>query len=223
MPLIQQRDVPDVANRTGIGDPPSGEETWPRQRARLLSILGRHDEAVALARRSVLLDPLAPGAHRYLGLILYHARQYDSSLAAYRRSLALSPDNVYTLAYQSYSLTAVGLHDESVRTTERAVTLAPDDQVVLSAAGAANAAASDTVRARALAQRLGAQSQPSAYLQAEIAVHLDEGDRVFRLLERAAAERDPFLPEMHVTPTFDRLKDDPRMGRLLRRIGLQEE
>jgi serine/threonine-protein kinase len=198
-----------------------GSEAWHRLRARLLSILGRSDEAIALARRSTELDPLAPGAHRWLGLILYHARQHEAALASFDRALALAPDHPYGLAYKSYPFMGLGRYAEAVAVTERALAKAPDDQITLSAAAAANAAAGDTARAFALIAQLEESPRPSSYLLAEAVTHLGDRDRTFALLEAAAADRDPFLIEVSVTPAFDPLRSDPRMDHLMSRIGLR--
>lgn len=195
-------------------------EVWIRQRARLASMRHRFDEALALARRAVDLDPLAPGTHRYLGVILMHAGRYGEALQAMDRSLALTPDQAYTLSYRSGILTAMGRHPESIATVDRAMVLGGTDPVVISAAATAYAASGDTVRTRQLLARLEAQPYPSPYLLAEVAAHLGDHDRMFRLLERALAERDPVLPELVVTPVFQPLMDHPRMQRLLERLGL---
>lgn len=198
-----------------------GSETWYRQRGRLLSVLGRHEEALALARKSVQLDPLAPGAHRYLGGSYYYAGRYEPALVALNEGLALSPRHPYTLALKAEVLTVQGKHAEAVRVAEQALAEGPEDPSALSAAAAAFAAAGDTLRARALIHRMESLPQPSPYLIAEAVAWYGSADRVFALLEAAADERDPLLVGVGVMPNFHRFRDDPRMGRLLERIGLR--
>jgi tetratricopeptide (TPR) repeat protein len=198
-----------------------GSEVWHRQRGRLLSVLGRHDEAIALARRSTTLDPLAPGAFRYLGSIQYRARQYDAALESFTRALAIAPDQPYALGSAADALSAKGRHAESIAAADRALRLAPDDPIVVSAAGAAHAAAGDSAEARRLVARLLAFPSPSPFLAAEVLAQLGDRERMFELLERAAAERDPLLTEIGSVPLFDPFRADPRMGRLFSRIGLE--
>lgn len=50
---------------------------------------------------------------------------------------------------------------------------------------------------------------------------LGDTDHAFELLDRAIDEREPFLPQIATFPPFRPLADDPRMGRLLQRVGLR--
>ena len=49
---------------------------------------------------------------------------------------------------------------------------------------------------------------------------LGDADEVFRWLGKAYADRDAFLHSVKTTPAFNGLHDDPRWGKLLRRMGL---
>ncbi|MGE0553013.1 MAG: BTAD domain-containing putative transcriptional regulator [Gemmatimonadales bacterium] len=197
-----------------------GNEVMYRQRARLLAVLGRRDEAIALARQSTEIDPLAPGSYRYLGLMQYYAGRHNEALEAFGRALALSPDQVYTIAYRSYPLSAVGRHAEAVGSLERALDRAPEDVVVIAAAAMAYAAAGDAAAARRLLGRLLGRPRPSPYLAAEVLAQLGERAEMFTMLERAVAERDPLLTEVGAMPVFEAYRGDPRMGRLRTRINL---
>ena len=53
--------------------------------AEMLSILGRHDDALAEIRRAEELDPFAAIIHHEAGQILQNARQYRLALAEYRK------------------------------------------------------------------------------------------------------------------------------------------
>lgn len=198
-----------------------GSEVWYRQRGRLLSFLGRHEEALGLARKSVQLDPLAPGAYRWLGMLHYYARQYQAALGALNQGLALAPGHPYTLAAKATALTALARHAEAIEAGEQGLAGGPEDQIVLSAAAAAHAAAGDTIRAQALIGRMEALPQPSPYLIAEAVAWYGSPARIFALLDRAVEERDPLLVEVGSTAPFERLRGDPRMERLLERLGLR--
>lgn len=56
----------------------------------LLSLLGRHAQAIAEARLDRELDPLSSGANYYLALALYVARRYDEAIAQLRQLVAHS-------------------------------------------------------------------------------------------------------------------------------------
>lgn len=198
-----------------------GSETWYRQRGRLLSILGRHTEALALARKSVELDPLAPGAHRFLGGLRYYAGQYELALEALNAGLALAPDQPYTLGLKAEVLTVLGRHTEAIEVAEQALAGGGENQLVFAQAGAAYAAAGDTLRAEALIRRMEVLPQPSPFLIAEVVAWYGTPDRVFALLEAAADEDDPLVIGVGMMPNFHRFRGDPRMVRLVERLGLQ--
>jgi hypothetical protein len=47
-------------------------------------------------------------------------------------------------------------------------------------------------------------------------------DDMFAWLERAVANRDPYVTDLAVTPAFAAYRSDPRTLRLLRAMGLPE-
>ena len=58
----------------------------------LQASLGHFDEAVALNRRAVEIDPLSVTAHVALGIHAYYAGQQELAIDAYQKALAISPD-----------------------------------------------------------------------------------------------------------------------------------
>jgi hypothetical protein len=75
-------------------------------------------------------------------------------------------------------------------------------------------------KARRTVERIDA-GEASTLEAAHALAEVDERDEAFAWLERAYAERVSALPIMLVAhPAFDSLRDDPRFGNLLRRMGL---
>ena len=56
-----------------------------------LSVLGRHDEAIAEQQRALELDPLSVIVNANLARALYRARRYDEAIAQARKTLELDP------------------------------------------------------------------------------------------------------------------------------------
>ena len=56
---------------------------------------------------------------------------------------------------------------------------------------------------------------------AQIHAPLGEVDEAMEWLERAYAERDPWLVWLKVNPCFDRIRTDPRFIAMVRRVGLE--
>jgi serine/threonine-protein kinase len=199
-----------------------GSELAYGQRARLMAVLGRKEEAIALARRSIELEPLAPNSYNYLGLMLYYAGRHTESLEAFGRALALTPDQGYATAYRCYPLSALGRNEEAISEIERVLARAPDDLILLSAAAMAQASAGNSAAARAHLAKLEAGPRASPYLAAEVLAALGEEDRMFEMLERAVATRDPLVSELGAMPVFDPWRGDPRMREIRGRIRLPE-
>ena len=57
----------------------------------LLSVTGRHDEAVAEAKRAIDIDPLSANAATALVQVLFSARRFDQAEVAAKAALELDP------------------------------------------------------------------------------------------------------------------------------------
>lgn len=91
----------------------------------------RLDEAEALYRRLLDLDPCNPGCHHHLGLIAHKRDRSDEAASAIRRALALEPadaDALNNLGIMFYSL---GRAEEAAACYRKALTLKPDNASVL--------------------------------------------------------------------------------------------
>src|SRR3984957_9935317 len=61
-------------------------------RSTLLSMLGRHAEALREKNRALAMDPLSVVIRTDLARMFYFARDYDRSLEHYRSALAMDPN-----------------------------------------------------------------------------------------------------------------------------------
>jgi hypothetical protein len=58
------------------------------------------------------------------------------------------------------------------------------------------------------------------YFLAGIHIALGDNDRAIEFLEKSYEEHSHWLISLHIDPSMDGLRDDPRFLNLLRRIGL---
>lgn len=86
--------------------------------------------------------------------------------------------------------------------------------------GYVHARAGNRAEAEAALRKLRAMEDASAYLLAMVHAALDDRDAAFRELERAVAQHDDYVGDLGVDDVFDPLRDDPRMAKLLKQIGL---
>ncbi|HET9765862.1 MAG TPA: hypothetical protein VFS60_03385, partial [Thermoanaerobaculia bacterium] len=192
--------------------------------AQLLSVRGRHDEAIAELRRAQRAAPLSAAINDDGCWYFYRARRPREALVEAERALLLEPDRPGALECVVDSRAALGEHDAA---RDAAVTLLRSEGDAAGVAALTTAPASEAPRLlyrRQLArleamQRTGAPAIPPgawAFTHAE----LGEREAAFQWLDRALAERDPVLLLVRVHPAFDSLRGDARLEPLLRRAGV---
>ena len=67
---------------------------------------------------------------------------------------------------------------------------------------------------------LAKQKYVAPYFFAGIHIGLGENDRAMEYLEKSYEEHSHWLIYLHIDPSMDRLRDNPRFQDLLRRVGL---
>jgi TolB-like protein/Tfp pilus assembly protein PilF len=190
-------------------------------RAWLLMRLGHPGESLAAAQRAVLLDPVSVPAQNTLGTMYSYARDYARSMASYRNALALG-ENPIVLGNMALTAAIAGQLDEAQRYAQEVVKIDPGDQFTLATLGYIHARAGNRAEAEAALRKLRAMADASAYLIAMVHTALGDVDAAFRELERAVAQHDDYVGDLGVDDVFDPLRNDPRMTKLLKQIGLPE-
>ena len=183
----------------------------------LAASLGRFDEAVALNRRAVEVDPLSVVAHVSMGVHAYYANQLDLATDAYQKALAISPDDpeahyLLGLVYlaRSQSQRALAEFERDQRGSEKSVGEA------LAYAAMGKKAEGDA----ALNQLIANYQVQAAYQIAEVYAFRGEVDQAFQWLELARAHRDAGLPAIKGDPLLKNLYGDPRFAQFLRSMNL---
>jgi serine/threonine-protein kinase len=188
-----------------------------------LVAMGRRDEAIAEARRTQQLDPFSLIGNSQVAWILYFARRYDEAIDQCHKTLQLDPSFFAAQRYLGLVFEQKKMYDAAVAHFERAVTLSGGPALMRAHLGHAYALAGRRDQARKILDELIEHSQRqyvSSYLIALIHAALGEKDRAFEWLEKAYEERAEFLVYLKVDPRLDRLRSDPRLASLLRRVGL---
>jgi Flp pilus assembly protein TadD len=115
-----------------------------------------------------------------------------------------------------------GSYDDAVSELKLSIKLAAHSTETLAALGMAYAAQGDTDRAyRIVAQleRLRGTRYVLPYNIAKIYAAARDKKKAFEWLETAYEGGNPDLIELNSEPIFDELRDTPRFGHLMRRIG----
>ncbi len=178
-----------------------------------LSLLGRHDEAIAEHERALELDPLSLIVNANLTRALYWARRYDEAIAQARKTLELDPGFGVALFWLEGALRHKGRFDDAVALRK---SVATPDRAQAIARTFQRAGFQALLRESAEAFKKGGFLNPAARCYAQI----NEEDEALALLEECARRRCSNLVSLNVEPDFDGLRDNPRFQRLVHQVGL---
>jgi tetratricopeptide (TPR) repeat protein len=184
----------------------------------LCSLLGRHDEAVSHAAKSVELDPLDLMTNYRVVQANYYARRYDEAVRTGRIAIELTPDSPYTFFYLALGLAATGLNDEAWDIASEGRKL--NDGLPLGEGyfGYIAGALGHALEARGAIEGLKARRQREYGPALPIAwTYLGSGEMNMALdwLETALSEREPYLASVMVFPGYDAIRDQARFRRLV--------
>jgi TolB-like protein/Tfp pilus assembly protein PilF len=189
----------------------------------LLSLLERHDEAIAQAHIGAELDPLNLWLQLHEGACYLFARRYDEAYDRYAGVLELDP-NLW-VAHWSLGIidTVRGNLDEAIASLEHARDLAGPNPGVLGSLGKAYGLAGRRAEAEAIlkeVKQLSAVRHVPPDTFAHIHIGLGDLDAAFDALEQGYLERSgsllTSLPDCFTKP----MHGDPRCIDLRQRVGL---
>jgi DNA-binding winged helix-turn-helix (wHTH) protein/tetratricopeptide (TPR) repeat protein len=182
----------------------------------MLTLLGRHDEALASHRQGLAYDALCVPCHTSYAFSLLLARRYKEALVEYKETLEL--DENYSRAHSGlgilYELT--GNYAESVEQHARTLELENDEE-------AAKAVRESYTKGGWHGYlRYCIKEADPGYSTARPYAALGEKDKAFSALERSYENNEIPIVLLKVDPRLDGLRSDPRFNDLLRKVGLPE-
>jgi len=179
--------------------------------------LGRFEDAVALNRRAVEIDPLSVVAHVSLGMHAYYAGRQDVATDAFQKSLAISPEGPE--AHYLLGLVYLARSQPQQALAEFAKIPAGSERTVGEAL-AYNALGRKSEADATLQRLLNDYHEQAAYQIAEVYAFRGEADRAFQWLETARAHKDAGLAAIKGDPLLKNLYKDPRYAAFLQKMGL---
>ena len=191
--------------------------------AEYVMTMGRHAEAIARMKNGQELDPLSLIINVAVGWSLYFARRYDEALEQLRRTVELDPNYPVTYWILGLLLRKMGCYELAIAEGEKAVKLSGGSPLMRAALAHTFGSAGRTTEALQVLDdltTLAKQKYVAPYFFAGIHIGLGENDRAIEYLEKSYEEHSHWLIYLHMDPSMDGLRDDPRFQDLLRRVGL---
>jgi tetratricopeptide (TPR) repeat protein len=185
--------------------------------------MGRHAEAIAKMKNSQELDPLSLIINVAVGWALYYTRRYDEAIEQLRRTVELDPNYPVTYWILGLLLRKTGCYELAIAEGEKGVTLSSGSPLMRAALAHTFGTAARTTEALQILDdltKLAKQKYVAPYFFAGIHIGLRENDRAIEYLEKSYEEHSHWLIYLHIDPSMDGLRDNPRFQDLLRRVGL---
>jgi serine/threonine-protein kinase len=200
--------------------------TARRFHAQFLLMRHQPDAAIAEIRRAIELDPLSAETNKAMASVFFWAGRYDEAIAQARRTIELAPDfgPAHQLLADLYAHQR--LHHDAIAEQQKALQLAGENEAAaelgrtFAARGyeaATRALYADVLAGLTEANRIGWVS-PIAF--AITYAKLGDRNQAFDWLEKAYADRSPWLVFLQIDPDFEPLRGDPRFTSLANRIRL---
>ena len=194
-----------------------GNATVLGDQAYLARTLGKMEEAIALYKQAIALDPLRANFHLALGYELYSLGRYQEAEAALQRAEELNPQ------LSSLHLTRSKILFSEDREQEALTEIAKEtgDWEKLSGEALAYYAAGRLEESdKALKKLITHHQDDGAFQIAEAYAYRGDIENAFRWMERAFRQRDPGSPEMKSNPLMKSLRQDPRFAEFLKKMRL---
>lgn len=185
----------------------------------LLSWEGRHDEAIAQAKKAEELDPFSPSIILAVGQALTYARRYDEGIDSLTRTVQANPDQYGPQFILALAYLFKGDYAQAREEAMKAISIlkTPPERAMM-ALGLAESGLGHHEETRQILRQL---EQRNARMVVLAALHhaLGQREETMRCLEEAYRDMEASLGWMTAFPPFDGLKDDPRYVSLIARIS----
>jgi TolB-like protein/Tfp pilus assembly protein PilF len=188
-----------------------------------LSSVGQSEDAFAVAKRALDLDPASPAVSHSLAVQLYLARQFDQAIEQVHNTLQL--DANFPISYQLLGEVYIskGMCRKALASLETYCALSRSCAASLGLVGYSHARLHERSQALRMIEELRAASKQNfvpAFFFALVYAGLGDNDLAFLWLEKAYEERFNRLAYLKLDALWDPLRSDPRFKNLLRRIGI---
>jgi serine/threonine protein kinase/tetratricopeptide (TPR) repeat protein len=191
--------------------------------AEYVMTMGRQVEAIAKMKNSQELDPLSLIINVAIGWASYMARRYDEAIEQLLRTAELDPNYPVTYWILGLVYRITGRYELAVTAGEKGVNLSggsPMMRAALAHTYGMSGRAKDALQVLDDLTKLANHKYVAPHFLAGIHIGLGGNDRAIEYLEKSYQEHSHWLIYLHMDPSMDALRSNPRFQDLLRRVGL---
>jgi len=191
--------------------------------AEFVMTMGHPIEAIAKMKNSQELDPLSLIINVAIGWAFYMARRYDEAIEQLLRTVELDPHYPVTYWILGLLYRITGRHDLAISAGEKAVHLSGGSPLIRAALAhtyGVSGRASEARQALDDMTRLAKRKYVAPHFFAGVYIGLADNDRAMEYLEKSHDEHSHWLIYLHIDPSMDALRSNPRFQDLLKRVGL---
>ena len=191
--------------------------------AEYVMTMGRQVEAIAKMKNSQELDPLSLIINVAIGWASYMARRYDEAIEQLLRTVELDPNYPVTYWILGMLYRITGRYELAITAGEKGVNLSggsPMMRAALAHTYRMSGRAKEALQVLDDLTKLAKRRYVASHFLAGIYIGLGENERAIDYLEKSYEEHSHWLIYLHIDPSMDALRSNPRFQDLLRRVGL---
>ena len=184
---------------------------------RMQGTLGHPEQAIAMLRQTITIDPRNGGAWSWLGWELAAIGQLEEAEQAARKSVEFVPGSPFIAAGLVILQVQRGKNDAALTSAQQIrADIWRDIALTFATQGGNDRAAAD----KAVNSLIEKSADGSAYQIAEVYGLRKDPDNMFTWLDRAWDTRDSGIGRLLSDPFILRYRDDPRFAAFCKKVGL---
>ena len=190
----------------------------------LLSIMGKHNEAILEANTAQDLEPVNPVMMRGLGWVYYFAREYDLAIKECNKCLEIDPSQnfAYIILFGAYNQKS--MYDDAITALENYLIVLKKEDI----AALISKTFEESGYISAITQLLDVLLEQSIgfastlYYKSILFTLIGDKDKAFEFLQKSYEQSNGLTNFLKVEPMYDSLRSDPRFQDLLERMNYPE-
>jgi TolB-like protein/Tfp pilus assembly protein PilF len=189
-----------------------------------LAELGRFDEAIHEATEALSRDPMSALLNAGLAFVLMLSRNYDRCITQALTALEVDPHMTLSYLVLGVAYEQKGQPAAAIEAYEKGISVGGMFAIQRGSIGHVHGKSGDDAKAWKILRELEQLSR-TTYIPlmalSFVYIGLQKYDLAIEVLEKACERRETTSVFLKVWPTFDPIRDNPRLQNLERRIGLR--